>query len=254
MIQKMHAMKNLLFLIVFTITSFFNTAVSQTIFTNPFNGEEVELNEKQQEKFTAKERFILSTKNHFTWTEVYILDPAANLCIDQSFGYTLLYYLVVLSLIPFAFNRVYRNHEGNMYKQRFLYLTFLCFIGIIALSPFEAWKLSSIILYCSIGIIVCIIFIAVILYFTTLDNFKGVPKKILVLSALIFLIGGVSYFTNSIGYANFFREVLAPLIVWMSIFFLLRIINENVLIEFATERKQVKMIVHKQKFGTYDEV
>ena len=143
-------MKNLLVLIVFTITSFFNsTAFSQDILVNPYNEEEVVLNENQTENFDEGKSFLLVGTNHLYWIEAYTFSPVGNKCINQSFIYTSMYFLSLLILFIFCFDFAFADKKWSLRNQIVVYLGILIFSLIIAYIPFS-WNFFSILV---IGII-----------------------------------------------------------------------------------------------------
>ena len=240
MIKNINTMKNLLVLIVFTITSFFNsTAFSKTII-NPHTGEEITLNENQEKKFAANEEFLLSVNNHFTWIQAYTLDPSDNTCINKSVWYTLFYYLVILSLLPFAFNFVYRHKKGTLRRQFLLYISLWVFASIIAFLPFQWGNPWAIPFYLTGGLLMYIIMVGFAFSLTILDDFSVKNVLLIVASILIVLIGSISYVVLSIGYPNFFRQFMAPIIVWMSIFSLVRVMYEHISTSIQ-ERKDLQL-------------
>lgn len=219
-------MKNLL-LIVFTITSFFTSTVfSQVSLTNPFTGEEVTLNENQEEKFMANEKFVLYAKNHIYWYEVYVVDPLTKQCFNKSILYTMVYYLILGALVPFCFNRIYRNNEGDIYKQRNFFITLLSFVTLLALLPFK-FDVFHILFDFVMLIIASFVIISIALYITTLDNLQGNIKKVLIVGILAFVIAIVAYNTSSLGFYYFFKEFITPVGVWMIFLIIMRIVHTS---------------------------
>lgn len=219
-------MKNLL-LIVFTITSFFTSTVfSQVSLTNPFTGEEVTLNEKQQEKLSNDESFVLYAKNHIYWYEVYVVDPITKECFNKSAKYSIIYYLVLAALIPFCFNRIYRNNEGGIYKQRNFFITLLSFVTLLALLPFK-FDIFHILFYLAMVGIASFAMVGVVLYITTLDDLQGNIKKVVIVGILAFVIAIVAYNTSSLGFYYFFKEFITPVGVWMIFLIIMRIVHTS---------------------------
>lgn len=219
-------MKNLL-LIVFTITSFFTSTVfSQVSLTNPFTGEEVTLNENQEEKFMANEKFVLYAKNHIYWYEVYVVDPLTKQCFNKSILYTMVYYLILGALVPFCFNRIYRNNEGDIYKQRNFFITLLSFVTLLALLPFK-FDIFHILFNLAMVGIASFAMVGVALYITTLDDLQGNIKKVLIVGILAFVIAIVAYNTSSLGFYYFFKEFITPVGVWMIFLIIMRIVHTS---------------------------
>ena len=240
-IKNINTMKNLLVLIVFTITSFFNsTAFSQDILVNPYNEEEVVLNENQTENFDEGKSFLLVGTNHLYWIEAYTFSPVGNKCINQSFIYTSMYFLSLLILFIFCFDFAFADKKWSLRNQIVVYLGILIFSLIIAYIPFS-WNFFSILV---IGIISIIISALAILE-TALTGTSFRNAVIIMATALSIITYAISFNAQSVGFSYCFDEFILPLMWVMVIFLVARVIYTY--LNNRTERKESILSVKPSK-------